>query len=432
MSEELDKNKQALQDAFLQFNRLSQELEGSYKSFQDQVYQLNEELEFARRKNDSETRSRLQLRSKYASLLNILPAGVIVLNAKGEITEANVFATELLGTSLLGKRWQNIIDSCFSPQRDDGHEVSLLNGKRVKLETRALDFEPGQIILITDQTATRELQQQLSQNERLSALGKMSSALAHQIRTPLSAALLHAGNLRDMPLSREQAQRIADKLSKNLQQLEGQVRDMLVFSRANIPLDDQLSVAEFADAIVESMIDAFEAAQVELLLDFCIGNVFLEHDTWQQAASSYLLRCNKATLLGAVVNLLNNALQASLLGESVHCEFRLNDDAQQSRLTVLVSDSGCGIHPEVLARINQGENFATTKNTGTGLGLTVVRAVSAAHSAHFVIDSKLGEWTRAGIAGLKVEYRSVAEAAVSSGNVVRPLASEKVLETEID
>jgi len=74
---------------------------------------------------------------------------------------------------------------CFSPRDDDGHEVSNHQGKRISIATRSLDKD-GQIILLTDQTETRQLQANLSRHERLSALGKMVSTLAHQVRTPLS------------------------------------------------------------------------------------------------------------------------------------------------------------------------------------------------------------------------------------------------------
>ncbi len=403
---------ESLRRAFQEFGQLNEELSRSYQALQDQVAQLTTELDFVKRKNDSEAQSRQQLRSKYAGLLNLLPAGIVVINSKGEITEANPFAVELLGVPLLGRRWLQIIQLCFAPQTDDGHEVSLMDGKRVKLETRALDFEPGQIILITDQTATRNLQKQVSQSERLSALGKMSSALAHQIRTPLSAALLNAGNLRDMPLSPEQTQRIADKLCKNLQQLEGQVRDMLVFSRANIALQDTVTLPEFCDAIVESLSDEFAAAHVSLRSVFFLAQQEIAENEWMARVQSLSLNCNRATLLGALANLLQNALQASEHGQKVECHFKINGNSAEPRITILIIDEGEGISPDLLTRINQGENFATSKAQGTGLGLTVVRAVSAAHKAHFVIDSEHGVGTTAGIAGLQLLQQ------VSTGNVV--------------
>lgn len=403
------KDPKALHDAFTQFNGLYLELQSAYQDLQSQVATLTSELEFAKRKNDNEAQSRHQLRSKYSEVLNLLPAGVVVLNARGEIIEANPFAVELFGMPVMGRKWLHIIAECFAPQTDDGHEVTLLNGKRVKLETSALQFEPGQIILITDQTATRNLQKKVSQNERLSALGKMSSALAHQIRTPLSAALLNAGNLRDMPLSREQSQRIAGKLSNNLQQLEGQVRDMLVFSRANIPLQDKVLLSDLYEAIAEQLSQEFAEAQVAFKLAVAVADDQHAIEQPHSLLSAYALTCNRATLLGAISNLLNNALQASEIGQVVTCYFILHEGESECCLDLAIKDCGQGIRGDLLERINQGENFATSKAQGTGLGLTVVRAVSAAHNAHFTIESPPAEGVTAKISGLSLSKQPLVQ-----------------------
>ena len=90
-----------------------------------------------------------------------------------------------MGEPLENERWLDVIHRAFSPKDDDGHEVSLKDGRRVKLAISASDL--GQLILITDLTETRLLQSRLSDLQRLSSLGKMVASLAHQVRTPLSA-----------------------------------------------------------------------------------------------------------------------------------------------------------------------------------------------------------------------------------------------------
>src|SRR3990167_8136157 len=129
----------------------------------------------------------------------------------------------------------------FAPREDDGHEISLKDGRRLAMATRSLNGEPGQLILLTDLTETRRLQEQLSRHERLSALGRMVASLAHQIRTPLSAALLYASHLTEQVLPVDQQQRFASRLKERLHELEHQVRDMLVFARGDLPLPDRLT-----------------------------------------------------------------------------------------------------------------------------------------------------------------------------------------------
>ena len=128
-------------------------------------------------------------------LLQVMPAGVIVIDGTGVVRQANTLAKTLLGEPLENELWRNIIARSFKPRADDGHEVSLHDGRRVKLSITPLIEEPGQLIVITDLTETRQLQARISHMQRLSSLGKMVASLAHQIRTPLSAALLYASNL---------------------------------------------------------------------------------------------------------------------------------------------------------------------------------------------------------------------------------------------
>lgn len=134
-------------------------------------------------------------------LVDILPAGVIILSETGLVEQANQIAIDLLEEPLIGESWLSVIHRSFNPKADDGHEISLRNGRLVKLETTALTPEPGQLVVLTDMTNTRLLQARLSQFKQLSVLGKMMASLAHQIRTPLSAAMLYAANLANHSLA---------------------------------------------------------------------------------------------------------------------------------------------------------------------------------------------------------------------------------------
>ncbi|MFT7259957.1 MAG: two-component system sensor histidine kinase FlrB, partial [Glaciecola sp.] len=118
-------------------------------------------------------------------LLEVMPAGVIVLDQNGHIKQANQQAVELLGEPLEKELWREIILRSFKPQADDGHEVSLRDGRKVKISISPLVEEKGQLIVLTDLTETRELQSRISHLQRLSSLGKMVASLAHQVRTPL-------------------------------------------------------------------------------------------------------------------------------------------------------------------------------------------------------------------------------------------------------
>ena len=147
---------------------------------------------------------------RYQQVLDVMPAGVILLDTQGIVREANPEASKLLELPLVGERWFEVIQKAFAPREDDGHEISLRNGRKVRLAISA--SATGQLILITDLTETRLLQSRISDLQRLSSLGRMVASLAHQVRTPLSSAMLYASNLKFHPIYHQQ-QKNASRLS---------------------------------------------------------------------------------------------------------------------------------------------------------------------------------------------------------------------------
>lgn len=345
--------------------------EADQRSLEARVDELQGRLEQFSLQRIQELADGERLARRLQNIVDLLPGGVVVIDGHGRVREANPAARELLGEPLVGALWRDVIARCFAPRKDDGHEISLRNGRRVSLATRSLEAEPGQLVMLQDMTETRLLQEQLARHERLSSLGRMVASLAHQVRTPLSAALLYAGHLSERPLPFEQQQRFALRIKERLQELEHQVRDMLVFARGELPLSDRLAPRELFDALRAAADSHIEGLQVR----------------WQCDARGGELLCNRDTLVGAILNLVNNAVQAG--GPQVRLKIHLVRRGDTLRLTV--SDSGPGIEPAVLARL--GEAFFTTKTAGTGLGLAVVKAVARAHRGELLLRSRVGRGT---------------------------------------
>ncbi|CAE6937878.1 Sensor protein kinase FleS [Ectopseudomonas oleovorans] len=360
-----------LEQAFALFNQMSSQLSESYSLLEARVNELKGQLALVSAQRMQELAEKERLAHRLQSLLDLLPGGVIVIDGQGVVREANPVARALLGQPLVGMLWRQVIARNFAPREDDGHEISMRDGRRLSIATRSLHGEPGQLVLLTDLTETRRLQDQLSRHERLSALGRMVASLAHQIRTPLSAALLYASHLNEQVLPAEQQQRFAGRLKERLHELENQVRDMLIFARGELPLPDRLSPAE--------LFAALRAAAEAHVGDMAVR--------WQCDVREGELLCNRDTLVGTVLNLIDNAIQAG--GRDARLKIHLY--RRDGQLRLCVSDNGPGMSRETLARL--GEPFFTTKTTGTGLGLAVVKAVARAHQGQLLLQSRAGRGT---------------------------------------
>ena len=382
--QQLLERERELAEAFEQFNQLSTRLESSYAELEQQVEQLNRQLQQQAEQREQELADKERITLRLANLLQLLPGGVIVIDNQGRISECNAAAVELLGEPLKGEIWSEVIARSFAPRVDDGHEVSLKSGRRVSLATRSLEGEPGQIMLLTDQTETRELQARLGHFQRLSFMGKMMASLAHQIRTPLSAAMLYSAHLAKPELTDPQRIKFANKVRGRLSSLEEQVRDMLVFARGETKLTDLVTTEQLFGAVEDA-------------LDVPLTHADADADCINEAAG-LLLQCNREALVGALMNLVNNALQAG--AEELIVRTRRIDS---SELLLQVEDRGPGMDAQQLAQ--SLEPFYSTKSQGTGLGLAVAQVVARAHHGDFFIDSQPGQGT---VAGFKLPYKDPA------------------------
>lgn len=371
---------ESLTAAFAFFNETSQQLAESYQLLENKVQRLSAELDKVAEEKEQEHQKKEKIESQMQALLDFLPGGVIVLDQKGYVLEANPAATQLLECDLTGRLWREAITECFAPKNDDGLEVSTHTGKRISLATSSLGND-GQIILLTDQTETRKLQENLSRHERLSAMGKMVSALAHQIRTPLSAAILYAGHLCNEELDANKKGLFSKKLSSRLQHMEKQVRDMLLFVKSELPLNDIVSLADLE-------LGLREAAEVALTT----SNTACQ---WINTHPNKQIKCHREALISAIMNLINNGIQACSMQPKIKVNIELESINDKSIARISVIDFGDGLSSENL--MQSQEIFVTTKAQGTGLGLSVVQSVAKAHGGQFKLASTLGKGSVASI-----------------------------------
>jgi two-component system sensor histidine kinase FlrB len=216
----------------------------------------------------------------------------------------------------------------------------------------------------------RRVEQVLARHRRLATLGEMAATLAHQIRTPLAAALLYAGNAArpDLPLAQRDGQ--LGKAIHCLQDLEQLVSEMLGFARGARPVEAPFELDELVAAADEALRPQLTDRQV-----LVIGRV----------PAGVPLRGSRENLAGALLNLACNALQAG----GATARIRIAARVTSRQATITVSDNGPGIAAELQPRIF--EPFVTTRPDGTGLGLAVARSVAQAHQGDVeLIESRPG------------------------------------------
>jgi len=370
-------NAKSLEEAFSAFNSLSEQLATSYHDLEERVDHLKGELEIANSEKLAHYQEKERLAERLDSLLSALPAGIVVVNGSGEVTEANPAAVELLGEPLVGELWRDVIQRAFEPNAENGVDLCLRNGRIVSLSTCPLGIEPGQILMLNDMTERRILQERMSQHKRLTAMGEMAASLAHQIRTPLSSALLYLSHLRQPMLEDEKRLRFANKVTDSVRHLEKLVSDMLIFAKGEMGGGERLPVSELIDSVIHNMDAELNRTHTQLELADEAGDV--------------QVRCNRDILISALINLANNAIQAMGEGGTL----TLSSEVDGSWVDIVIEDNGPGIDEETRERIF--EPFYTTRANGTGLGLAVVQAVARAHQGELWLDSRPGKGSRFGI-----------------------------------
>ncbi|MDE1547397.1 ATP-binding protein [Dechloromonas agitata] len=357
-----------LQRAFAMFNQVSAELTQAYEALQGQVASLTEELAVANGELRRQYQEKEALSERLSSLLDALPAGVILLDALAVVAAVNPAAIALFGADIVGRHWGDVARDHLEPTLTVGEW--LCGSRRLSIAESALPSAGGKILLVHDISAAHRMKTELERSQRLAAMGEMAASLAHQLRTPLAAALLYTANLGQPGVADEARARFSDKATAQLRRLERLIQDVLLFARG--------------ESIGRDVIDASdllaEAAQTVEPLMREHGLTFAIDDDCQRA----IIVGSRKALFGALVNLLENAMQATPAGGKICLTGKRSGDL----LALGVRDSGPGISRENQARIF--EPFFTTKGQGTGLGLAIALGVARAHGGSIELLSEPG------------------------------------------
>ena len=333
-----------------------------------------------------------------AGIIHSAMDGIVTINEKQEIVLFNAAAEQMFGCSAIEALGQSI--NRFIPERYRKHHANHVksfgatrvtnrrmgalgsisgirsNGEEFPIEASISQVKRGKhrlyTVILRDITERRQLEAQLSQTERLAELGTLAAGMAHEIGTPMNVILGRAEYLM-RKTSEETTKKGLATIVTQVERITKIMNQLLSFARRR-PIERRpLVLANVVHDILDVVQDRLKRRDItlELRLDSNCSTVFADRDQMGQV----------------ILNLVMNAIQAmpkgGTLGVRLTCEKKLAH--------LSISDTGCGIPKENLAKLFTP--FFTTKEVGegTGLGLTVVHGIIQEHEGTIQVDSQEGQ-----------------------------------------
>jgi two-component system sensor kinase FixL len=340
------------------------------------------------------------------SILDTVPDAMVVIDIHGLIQSFSATAERLFGWSAADVIGRNVSMLMPQPYRDahDGYlERYLTTGERRIIgigrvvvgerrdgstfpmelavgEMKSADrrYFTGFVRDLTERQETerrlQDLQSELVHVSRLTAMGEMASALAHELNQPLSAAANYLKGSRrllesetpDLPRLREAMEKAADQTLR-AGQIIRRLRDFVARGES--------------EPRIESLPKAIEEAGVLALIGAAERGVRVRNRIDSRVD---LVLADKVQIQQVLVNLMRNAIEA--MQESERRELTVSaTPVADGMIEVAVADTGSGIRPDVAERLFQP--FFTTKSQGMGVGLSISRTIVEAHGGRIWVES---------------------------------------------
>ena len=344
----------------------------------------------------------------FETVFNAIQEGIIVTDANGRITYLNDAACELFGLEAedsIGKRldervrgldWHSLTRSGGPVSRDmeifypanrfiNFYIVPLVIEKRTEDDSSDIPREKqpdlsgervGHAIILRDITESRRSAQQTLESERFNALTLLAAGVAHEIGNPLNSLNIHLQLMERQIRKLDGARQVDLQESIDVARAEINRLDSIVtqFLRAIRPARPQLR-PENINSIVEEAVRFF-AAEIK------DRDIVVEQEL---RADLPMLELDRDQMKQAFYNLIKNSFEAVKRRGIL----RIRTDMDESHVLVRFTDTGGGISTENLSRVF--EPYFTTKPSGTGLGLLIVRRIVREHGGELSIESSEGK-----------------------------------------
>lgn len=350
----------------------------------------------------------LQLMKLYnENIIRSIPAGIVVLDPQGVVTTINPTACRLwnldpdrdiglplkqlaIAASLadIVSDWEQILQgrgdrlyealqfSVDSPDRS-GRRTLL-----VDLNVTALVGTDGnaQGVLLVGEDVTEKVRtkQALIQSERLATIGRMSAMVAHEIRNPLSSIGLNTELLQEeiaehLPTNSEEAATLLKSIAREVDRLTEVTDEYLRFARLPKPQLVTEQLPAIIDELLQFIAEELREAGIKL------------HDRLQ--ADLPPVKADANQLRQAFLNLLRNSLESMPQGG----QLTISSEAADGVVRLRISDTGRGIDPDSLDHIF--DPFFSTRENGTGLGLSLTQQIVSEHGGNISCESHPGQGT---------------------------------------
>lgn len=226
---------------------------------------------------------------------------------------------------------------------------------------------------------SRELQEQLQEAEKSAVVGRLASAIAHEIRNPLNYINLSLDHLRkkfapEDPEKQKTFEKLTSQLKTEVERINQQIADFLRYSRPQKFQMEPVDIRKVIDGSLRIIEPQAKEQDVRI-------NIIEREDIPLVSGDAEVLR-------SVFNNLFINALQAM---ENQGGTLGVSISTDESFVSIDIKDSGCGIAPEHVEKIFQP--YFSTKETGTGLGLAIVKKIIDEHKGEIAVNSEEGDGT---------------------------------------
>ncbi|MBU0675568.1 MAG: PAS domain S-box protein [Proteobacteria bacterium] len=340
------------------------------------------------------------------SIINGLNSGLLVLDLKNRIIVCNQVGRSILNHffqgEILGRHLNKLFPLEPTIPRDQKNEnsprtISLhdKNGMERVLEyvivpkTNSKDKNPGSIICFSDITANQRLMKKIEQVNRFSTIAEIASAVAHEVRNPLTGIMTISQGVDQRLREGDQNKVYIQRIIKQVERLNRVLTDFFTYARPPKPHSQPISLPELITTIVPLIQSRADQDRVRIDLDLpeFLPTIHADPNQIKQVFLNLLFNAMDAVSMNGEIK-----ISASYIGtdRSIHSPLRFPGlDSASSFIVLSISDNGVGIDNETKGKIF--EPFFSTKQAGSGLGLAIVYRILQENNASIYVESNVGQ-----------------------------------------